>query len=88
MLCPLGVRVIYFRCLTQLEREYGDLCKRNDGSLRRIGLQLAGLTRRPISGQDKGVSKIGNTISDLLLNTEEKGKEWALSECTAWFMEE
>lgn len=65
--------------LVQLEREYGGLQGRNDVSPRRLGLQLAGLTRTP---------DIGNTICDLLLKTEEKGKEWTLSECTVWFMDE
>ena len=74
--------------LIQLERQYGDLCKRNDGSLRRIGLQMAGLTRKPATGKDKGISRIGDAICKLLLNTEGMGKEWALSECTVWFMEQ
>ena len=40
---------------------------RNDLSPRRLGLQLAGLTR---------TDDIGKKICDLLLNYEEKGKEW------------
>ena len=57
----------------------GGLRGRNDLSPRRLGLQLAGLTR---------TDDIGKKICDLLLNYEEKGKEWTLSECTVWFMEE
>lgn len=74
--------------LAQLEKQYGDLCKRKDGTWRRIGVEMAGLTRKPSSGRDRSVSKIGDTICDLLLKTEEKGKQWSAGECTVWFMEE
>jgi len=70
--------------LVQLERQYGDLCQRPDSTYRRLGLQLSGLTRKPSGSK---YSKIGETICDLLLNTD-KGNEWASSECTVWFMEE
>jgi len=70
--------------LVHLEREYGDLCMRDDGTRRRLGLQLSGLTRKP---KNHNESKIGNTICKLLLDYD-KGREWASSECTVWFLEE
>jgi len=73
--------------LVQLERQYGDLCQRNDNTWRRLGLQLSGLTRKPPNSRQEDESKIGNAICDLLLNSD-TGKEWASSECTVWFMEE
>jgi hypothetical protein len=73
--------------LVQLEKQYGDLCKRKDGSWRRLGVELAALTRKPPYGKDRKVSKIGETLCRLLLETQ-KGREWAVGECTVWFMEE
>lgn len=73
--------------LVQLERQYGDLCRRNDNTWRRLGLQLSGLTRKPANSKQGDESKIGNAICELLLNSD-TGKEWASSECTVWFMEE
>lgn len=72
---------------SQLERQYGDLCKRKDGTWRRIGLELAGLTRKLPSGKEQNGSDLGDTICELLL-TSERGREWAVGECTVWFMEE
>lgn len=69
--------------LVQLEKQYGDLCRRSDGSWRRIGVELAGLTRKP-PGQSS--STIGERICDLLLK--DRGQDWAAGECTVWFMEE
>jgi hypothetical protein len=73
--------------LVQLEKQYGDLCKRKDGTWRRLGVEMAGLTRKPPYGKDRKVSKIGETLCRLLLETQ-KGKEWAAGECTVWFMGE
>jgi len=77
--------------LGELEKRYGDLCERSDGTWRRIGLEMAGLTRRPTTHKDmaqRTKSRIGETITDLLLQPGGLGKEWAVSECTVWFMEE
>ena len=74
--------------LAQLERQYGDLCKRGDGTWRRLGVELAGLTRKSQGHANLDKPTIGNTLSQLLLKTEEKGKEWAIGECTVWFLEE
>jgi len=77
--------------LAELERGYGDLCKRSDGKWRRLGFEMAGLTRKPTTHKDlkeRTKSKIGETIADLLLKAGGLGKEWAIRECTMWFMEE
>jgi hypothetical protein len=77
--------------LAELEKRYGDLCIRPDKSWRRLGFEMAGLTRRPSTHRDveqRKVSRIGRTIADLLLVPGGLGKEWAVSECTVWFMEE
>ena len=77
--------------LAELEKRYGDLCKRPDATWRRIGFEMAGLTRRPSTHKDQAQrtkSRIGETITDLLLQPGGLGKEWAVSECTVWFMEE
>ena len=69
--------------LVQLEKQYGDLCRRRDGSWRRIGVELAGLTRKAPGQKD---STIGERICELLLK--DRGQDWAAGECTVWFMEE
>ena len=77
--------------LAELEKRYGDLCQRSDGTWRRIGFEMAGLTRRPGTHKDaaqRTQSKIGERITELLLRPGGLGKEWAVSECTVWFMEE
>jgi len=77
--------------LAELEKRYGDLSQRADGTWRRIGFEMAGLTRRPGAHKDaaqRTKSKIGETITDLFLRPGGLGKEWAVSECTVWFMEE
>jgi hypothetical protein len=77
--------------LAELEKRYGDLCERNDGTWRRIGFEMAGLTRRPGAHKDhaqRTKSRIGETIANLHLQPGSLGKEWAVSECTVWFMEE
>ncbi|MCZ2074135.1 MAG: hypothetical protein LC130_03940 [Bryobacterales bacterium] len=77
--------------LAELEKRYGDLCQRPDRTWRRIGFEMAGLTRRPGTHKDvkqRTKSMIGETITELLLRSGGLGKEWAVSECTVWFMEE
>jgi|GEM_PF-1555838 len=77
--------------LAELEKRYGDLCQRPDGTWRRIGFEMAGLTRRPTTHKhlaERKKSRIGENIVDLLLHPGGLGKEWAVSECTVWFMEE
>lgn len=82
---------ILLTLLSEYEKRYGDLTERKDGSLRRIGIELAGLTRKPATHKDankRKESKIGDTISDLILNPEGLGWEWAISESSMWFLEE
>ncbi len=78
--------------LAELEMQYGSLTRRPDGSWRRVGLELAGLTRKPGTHKDKKMrtkTRIGETIADLLLEPDGLGgKQWAVSECTAWFLDE
>jgi len=38
--------------LAELEKRYGDLCQRRDGTWRRLGFEMAGLTRRPATHKD------------------------------------
>jgi hypothetical protein len=70
--------------ITALEGRYGHLCRRDDGSWRRLGVQMAALTRR---SQD-GDSRIAETIARLLLEPEGAGRAWAVGDCTVWFMED
>jgi len=80
---------VMIRLLAEIEKRYGDLCRRPDRTWRRIGVEMAGLTRRPSADKKpSGTSKIGEAIADLLLQPGGLGKEWAVSECTVWFMEE
>jgi hypothetical protein len=77
--------------LIELEKRYGDLSQRIDMTWRRIGVEMAGLTRKPAtlkSKEKKPKPTIGDTISNSLLNPDLLGKEWAVSECTVWFLEE
>lgn len=77
--------------LAELERGYGDLCQRPDRTWRRLGFEMAGLTRKPTTHKElkeRTKSRIGETIADLLLKAGGLGKEWAIRECTMWFMEE
>lgn len=88
---PAQAIVAMTTLLAELEKRYGDLCIRPDGTWRRLGFEMAGLTRRPSTHRDqeqRKISKIGQTIADLLLIPGGLGKEWAVSECTVWFMEE
>jgi hypothetical protein len=64
--------------IVQITRQYGDVCTTNDGSYRRIGVDLSGLTR---------TDSITNTICELILKFD-TGKEWAIGECGIWFMDE
>ncbi len=70
--------------IVALENRYGHLCRRNDGTWRRLGVQMAALTRK---SQD-GSSKIAETIAQLLLAPEGVGRAWAVGDCTVWFMED
>lgn len=77
--------------LAELEKRYGELATRNDGTRRRLGFELAGLTRKPTTHKEaaeRRKSKIGATIAKLLLTLDGLGREWAVGECTVWFMEE
>lgn len=74
--------------LVALETRYGHLCCRSDGSWRRIGIQMAALTRRPPSPKGAGSSNIAKTIARLLLSPEGVGRDWAVGDCTVWFMED
>ena len=77
--------------LAELEQCYGDVCQRADGGWRRIGVEMAGLTRKPATHknvEERKKSKIGEAISELLILPESPGKQWAIGECSVWFMEE
>jgi hypothetical protein len=77
--------------LSEMEKRYGDLCQRPDSTFRRIGFEMAGLTRKPATHKKKKQrqkSKIADKIVELLLRPDTLGNGWAISECTVWFLEE
>ncbi|MCL5036737.1 MAG: HD domain-containing protein [Chloroflexi bacterium] len=70
--------VIVVSLLKRLVQDYSALTRRNDGTRRRIGIEVSGWTRTP---------DISRSLIELLFKDLSKGVGWAAEEATAWYLE-